>query len=122
MQTGSREHPSAWFRASLRNPSLSATLNFGGDAGAEVQFAGGPLVTPIAAGLTIAGPPPPPLRIVPSAPLKSMIINRNTGLITGKFLNGKKTVSFVGVVSQAANSGVGQFIIGGTTGQFELQP
>ena len=103
-------------------PALSTTLIFGGDGAGTASLGGGPLAAPIVAAFTIVGPPPPALRVQPAAPLKLLTINRNTGLITGKMMNGNTTVKFIGVVSQPYNIGLGQFLIGGTSGAFELAP
>jgi hypothetical protein len=56
------------------------------------------------------------------APLKSIVINKKTGLISGKMQVGKATVPFGGVVAQPQNQGFGFFRVGNTSGEVVIAP
>ena len=57
-----------------------------------------------------------------SSPLRSLRINRNTGLLTGSVLVDGKSRPFFGAALQNTNQAVGLFVNGNTTGAFILTP
>lgn len=102
--------------------ALSTLLDFGPDGLGSVVCGAGSLANLITGPFSIVGPPPATLRIAPALPLKSLTIDRKTGLFKGKILNGTKAVSFTGAVLQSGNLGAGQLSIGGVTSSVDLNP
>ena len=97
--------------------ALSGVLDLGGDGTGTAALGGGRLASPVTATFSYAG-----IRVVATRPLAAMAINRSTGLVTGTMMVGTVPVAFAGVVNQPNKFVLGQFAIGGRTGQFEIEP
>lgn len=89
-------------------------LDFGLDqTGAVFAFDGA--AVDVGGTLTVKGS-----RLVPSAPFKALSINRKTGIFTGKFKLGGKTVKVQGAVLQPLQVGFGLFIFNKVPGTVVL--
>lgn len=97
--------------------ALGGILDLGPDGTGTVSLDKGRLSTPITATFSFAG-----IRVAATLPLASMAINRSNGVVTGRMMVGTVAVGFAGVVNQPNNFVLGQFAIGGRTGQLEITP
>lgn len=93
------------------SPRGTIPMSFGGDNTGSAGVYGSQFPTPIAGLITQSG-----ARLIPTDPLKSISINRTTGIFTGKVKKDGVSVSFQGAINQGDNEGFGQYFRNKLTG------
>jgi|GEM_PF-2066665 len=103
--------------AQLFTPPASTAAVLGLPSGLISLGGSGPVANAVIGTFALNGK-----KITATAPLKSLSINRMTGIFTGKILVDKKVLSFTGAVDQPGKSGRGYSSVGGVTTPVVLAP